>query len=162
MEDRHRWAVGRSREAAGPQAPHRLSGGAGRRLTEGSTAGSALALGARLPAGRAPGLEQAPELEALPVRRCGGRGCAGAMSGHSKEPRHVQACRQSWPAEDNGARGRSPKAYCPTSATSDALLRPATPTPSHFQHPLSPRQRKGAKVGIARRRKARPLVIFSS
>ena len=55
-----------------------------------------------------------------------------------------------------------PRGARPTAATSFLPLRPAAPTPPHFQRPLSPRQQEGAEVGIAWGRKVQLQGIFSS
>lgn len=121
-----------------------------------------------LPGGAAPGwtrtwLEKPPEPEALPLGRCGGWGSArGQCQGTRRQPGTFRPVCEAGRRRTMGPGvGRQRRAR-PTSATSYAPLRPAAPTPPHFQHRLNPRHPKGAKVGIDGGGEVRPLGIFSS
>lgn len=162
MESRHRVAEGRVPGGSW------TSCSAAPRPEEPACCGCrAAARARRSPRGRGSQLDahlaqQPPEQETLPLGKMREPGLrAGARSGHSEKP---LTFRPIW--EVNRRRTMGPgvglqRRVRPTSALSYAPLRRAAPTSSHFQHPLNPRQRKRAKVGIAWGRKVRPLGILS-
>lgn len=156
------WQWGGSREAAGPPAQQRLARRSQPAAGRGRLGGLGAHPGARLPAGRAPRWS----------------GCRSRRRSHWEDaeagaPRggkvralgRTPACSDLFAKPTRGGQWgqvSSPEAHRPTSAATYAPVRPGAPTPPHIQHPLSPSQRKGANVGIARGRKARALGILPS
>nr|XP_019611569.1 PREDICTED: uncharacterized protein LOC109460527 [Rhinolophus sinicus] len=125
-------ALAGSGQGPGRQLHLRLSSasprGASRPLAQGCISGSALGRGrgCRLDAHLAGTAVRAVSATTGKMRRPGLR--ARAMPGHSEEPRHVQACLRSRPAEDKGTRG----------ATAPLLPPPTLLcTPPHLPGPIS-------------------------
>lgn len=134
------------REAAGSPAQQRLARRNQRPRAEGGILGSALAPGARLPAGRAPGWSNGQSKRRYPWEDAeAGAPRWGNVRALSETPGTFRPVCEAGQRRTIGPGVGLQRRARPTSATSSPPLRPAAPSPPHFQRPLGPRQREGAR-----------------